>query len=223
MTDPIDLHITSEGGVEQADLYKLHAATPTGEIKWRADRATYAHKESCPGRGCTQTRNSEAHVQLAYVDARYVMQRLDDDISPPFWQRQHSIGADGRISCSIGILVKGIGWVWKSDGAGETDIEGEKGAFSDAFKRAAVSWGIARDLYSIDKSSAPPRPVAAAPLPTPAQAATGNIAEGAEAIICPFHGRELRNGRYGPYCTGQGGNGPLNDKGYCKWKPAQAA
>tara|TARA_R110000851_G_scaffold284617_1_gene438177 strand:- start:1290 stop:1529 length:240 start_codon:yes stop_codon:yes gene_type:complete len=38
-------------------------------------------------------------------------------------------------------------WVWKSDGAGETSIEGEKGGFSDAFKRAAVHFGYARELY----------------------------------------------------------------------------
>ena len=38
-------------------------------------------------------------------------------------------------------------WIWKSDGAGETSIEGEKGGFSDAFKRAGVHFGYARELY----------------------------------------------------------------------------
>ena len=41
-------------------------------------------------------------------------------------------------------------WVWKSDGAGATDFEGAKGAFSDSFKRAAVHWGIGRYLYDLD-------------------------------------------------------------------------
>ena len=29
----------------------------------------------------------------------------------------------------------------------ETQVEGEKGRYSDAFKRAAVLWGVARYLY----------------------------------------------------------------------------
>jgi hypothetical protein len=37
----------------------------------------------------------------------------------------------------------------KADGAGDTDVEPEKGALSDAFKRAAVRWGIGRYLYGI--------------------------------------------------------------------------
>ena len=41
------------------------------------------------------------------------------------------------------------GWVWKANGAGETDYEGTKGQFSDAFKRAAVMWGIGRYLYAL--------------------------------------------------------------------------
>jgi hypothetical protein len=40
--------------------------------------------------------------------------------------------------------------VWKSDGAGDSDVEAEKGAVSDAFKRAAVKWGVGRYLYDLD-------------------------------------------------------------------------
>lgn len=119
-------------GISPEQLSSLSAPTDPAEIKTR------------PGRG-----NSGP---LSYVDARYVMERLDA-IGPGNWQRRHSLGSDGKVSCDIGILIDGE-WVWKGDGAGETDIEGEKGAFSDAFKRAAVNWGIGRDLYG-------PRPVAA--------------------------------------------------------------
>jgi hypothetical protein len=41
-------------------------------------------------------------------------------------------------------------WVWKANGAGNSDVEAEKGACSDAFKRAAVLWGIGRYLYDLD-------------------------------------------------------------------------
>ena len=39
--------------------------------------------------------------------------------------------------------------MWKADGAGQTDMEAEKGALSDALKRAAVRWGIGRYLYDL--------------------------------------------------------------------------
>jgi hypothetical protein len=73
------------------------------------------------------------------------MDRLDSAVGPENWQtRFHDVA--GKSCCEIGVRI-GDDWVWKSDGAGETSIEGEKGSFSDAFKRAAVHWGIARDLY----------------------------------------------------------------------------
>lgn len=40
-------------------------------------------------------------------------------------------------------------WVTKADGAGDSDVEAEKGAISDALKRAAVKWGIGRYLYDL--------------------------------------------------------------------------
>jgi len=43
-----------------------------------------------------------------------------------------------------------VEWIWKADGAGDTDVEAEKGAISDAFKRAAVKWGVGRYLYDLD-------------------------------------------------------------------------
>ena len=119
-------------GVSPLDItMRLHKATPPDEIKYR---------QGPGGR------------QLAYIDARYVMDVLDEAVGPDNWQTQHRM--DGaKVSCSIGIRIDGQ-WIWKSDGAGETDIEGEKGSFSDALKRAAVSWGIARDLYSLGQQPA---------------------------------------------------------------------
>jgi hypothetical protein len=38
-------------------------------------------------------------------------------------------------------------WIGKSDGAGDSAIEGAKGGISDALKRAGVRWGIGRYLY----------------------------------------------------------------------------
>lgn len=86
-------------------------------------------------------------MALAYLDARDVMDRLDLVCGPAGWQCRYS-HANGKTVCDIGIKC-GDEWVWKADGAGDSDIEAEKGALSDAFKRAAVRWGIGRYLYSL--------------------------------------------------------------------------
>ena len=85
---------------------------------------------------------------LAYIDARHVMDRLDAVCGPNGWQSEHW-HAEGKTGCRIGIKVDDE-WVWKSDGAGDTNVEADKGAFSDALKRAAVNWGVGRYLYALD-------------------------------------------------------------------------
>ena len=82
---------------------------------------------------------------LSYITARALMERLDRDVGSQNWQtRYHEVA--GKVCCELGIKIDGE-WVWKSDGAGETSIESEKGGFSDAFKRAGVHHGYARELY----------------------------------------------------------------------------
>ena len=79
---------------------------------------------------------------LAYVDARDVMDRLDQ-VCGGAWQ-DHYQEVCGRVVCCISIHNQ-----TRSDGAGDTQVEAEKGGLSDAFKRAAVKWGIARYLYQL--------------------------------------------------------------------------
>lgn len=81
---------------------------------------------------------------LVYIDARDVMDRLDE-VCGLNWQDDYK-EVNGRIICTI--TIDGIS---KSDGAGDTNIEGDKGGISDAFKRAAVKWGIGRYLYDAGK------------------------------------------------------------------------
>lgn len=85
-------------------------------------------------------------MALAYVDARDVMERLDRVAGPDNWMDfYHHAGSS--IICELRIREPGGEWISKSDGAGETDVEGSKGAISAAFKRAAVKFGIGRYLY----------------------------------------------------------------------------
>jgi len=87
-------------------------------------------------------------MALAYIDARAVMERLDTVCGPDGWQNNNVFGPGGTVVCNLGIRM-GDTWIWKADGAGATDVEGEKGAISDALKRAAVRFGVGRYLYEL--------------------------------------------------------------------------
>jgi hypothetical protein len=95
-------------------------------------------------------------LALAYIDARDVMNRLDEVVGPENWQDRYEVHGSKTIcylSLNVGYLRGSLNpseWVTKADAAGDSDVEAEKGAISDAFKRAAVKWGIGRYLYDLD-------------------------------------------------------------------------
>lgn len=202
-------------GVSPVDVLRLAAATPADQIR---------HKPGPHSKYCEKP-CQVAHKPLDYVDARYVMRFLDDVVGPENWQSRHTMEGD-KVQCSIGIRIDGR-WVWKSDGAGETDIEGEKGSFSDALKRAAVSWGIARDLYPEPTQSVAPSRARSAdegrgspPRPSPAPDVFGNE--------CPDHhqpwtlkpaGVSKRTGK--AYAAFYACDGKTNGA-YCSRKPSEA-
>lgn len=95
-----------------------------------------------------RTKDKTKGIALAYIDARDVMSRLDDVVGPQNWQAEYPWSDNKRIVCRIGIRIESE-WIWKANGAGDTDVEADKGAFSDAFKRAAVLWGIGKYLYAL--------------------------------------------------------------------------
>jgi hypothetical protein len=111
---------------------KLAAPFSAERVSWRVGSTTADKKRG---------------MALAYIDARDVMERLDAVCGPAGWQCDYP-HATSKTVCRIGIKV-GDEWIWKADGAGDTDVEAEKGALSDAFKRAAVRWAIGRYLYDI--------------------------------------------------------------------------
>lgn len=99
--------------------------------------------------GSTAKRGDEPIARaMAYIDARTVMDRLDQVLGPEGWSCTYTIGEKGLMVCNMGIRVNGE-WIYKADGAGPSDFEAEKGACSGAFKRAAVRWGIGRYLYDL--------------------------------------------------------------------------
>lgn len=95
---------------------------------------------------------------LAYIDARDCEDRLDE-VAGINWSTRHEIhvlteaGKDQILCvCHISLLLETpMGWMWvsRSNGSGQTDYEGRKGAMSKAFVRAASAWGVGRFLYAI--------------------------------------------------------------------------
>ena len=112
--------------------HQLERPFPANKIHWRVGAT---NKDKTKG------------IALAYIDARDVMRRLDDVMSGA-WQNRYPLADNGLLICEIGLLL-GDEWVWRANGAGDTQVEAEKGKASDAFKRAAVMWGIGRYLYSL--------------------------------------------------------------------------
>lgn len=103
---------------------------PPQEIEWRV--------------GSTNSDKTKG-LALAYLTARHVMDRLDTVCGPENWQDRYEFHGS-RTVCYLSLRIGGE-WITKADGAGDSDVEAEKGAISDALKRAAVKWGIGRYLY----------------------------------------------------------------------------
>lgn len=96
--------------------------------------------------GATNADKSKA-LALAYITSRAVMNRLDEVVGPTNWRDEYRPGPDGGVICGLSLRLEGE-WITKWDGAENTNFEAIKGGLSDAFKRAAVKWGIGRYLYN---------------------------------------------------------------------------
>ena len=123
------------------NLGDLKKPFPPDRISWRV--------------GST-TQDKKSGMALAYIDARDVMSRLDE-VAGLLWQCEYIPMPNGTCCCRIGLKI-GEEWIWRSNGAiNLTDSDKadqkemtEKGSYSDAFKRAAVLWGVGQYLYDIE-------------------------------------------------------------------------
>lgn len=120
---------------------ELRKPFPASEVKWRAQQIRKKFKKD------EKEKDKYEAIMLAYIDARAVMDRLDEAVGVNNWQSTFTETDKGRVLCSLSIKF-GDEWVTKTDGAGDTGTEGEKGAISDALKRAAVNFGINRAMYN---------------------------------------------------------------------------
>lgn len=84
---------------------------------------------------------------LLYLDARDVMDRLDEVVGINNWMTEYT-DIENRCVCKLSVRYDNdFDWVLKSDLGTQSTFEGDKGMYSDALKRAAVQHGIGRYLY----------------------------------------------------------------------------
>jgi len=112
-------------------MFELSKPFDKKDIQWRVQRLT---------------KDGTAGLALAYINVRQVQDRLNEVMGTD-WQTKHEVFGAKTI-CSLGLKLDEE-WVWRSDGAGDTQFEADKGAISDSLKRAAVSFGIGRHLYDL--------------------------------------------------------------------------
>lgn len=91
-------------------------------------------------------------LALAYVDARTIMDRLDEVMGVAGWQDSYEFLPNGSCLCKLSLRINGE-WLAKMDIGGPSDQsddgDKDKAAVSDALKRTAVKWGISRFLYRL--------------------------------------------------------------------------
>lgn len=134
-------------------LDSLHAQLakpfPSKSIAWRV--------------GSTNTEKTRG-TALPYMTPRAIQDRLDEAVGPGGWEAKYRVVETEVASrkmaamfCAISLYLDGK-WVTKED-AVEISANGESGrghidpvktAVSDAFKRAAVLWGLGRYLYEFE-------------------------------------------------------------------------
>ena len=94
------------------------------------------------------TINEKGLSLLLYKDARADMKILDETFGIFGWKRTHQ-SIDGNLYCTVEIWDnEKKSWISKQDVGTVSYTEKEKGQASDSFKRACVSVGIGRELYS---------------------------------------------------------------------------
>jgi hypothetical protein len=88
---------------------------------------------------------------VPYINARTVMERFDEAFGPLNWQveyREFTVGSERGVLAAIKVRDPETGeWITKADGAEPSQTEPFKGGLSGALKRAAVPWGIGRELH----------------------------------------------------------------------------
>ncbi len=159
---------------------------------------------------------SQAGRQLHYVTARTVMNRLDEVLGPENWWDDF-VPLEHSVICRLTIRLPDGSVLTKCDAGGYAGMadpgDDDKSGFADAFKRAAVKFGVGRYLYRdgiprfarealrgraevepatpVGESPAAPAPQAAASAPPPPPSVNPSPRNGEDGPSVPRTGRAL--------------------------------
>jgi hypothetical protein len=96
-----------------------------------------------------KTIKGDKALALPYISAADVQNRLDKSVGIAGWRDDYDVLPCGAVVCTLSQLV-GDAWIAKQDVGSPSEQPDEhdrvKAAFSDALKRAAAKWGVARYL-----------------------------------------------------------------------------
>src|SRR5437899_8999336 len=129
--------------IEKTDVWaRLSAPVPSAAISWRQD-------------GKVTARDGKYFARfVAYIEANTVRERLDS-VVPGEWDLTLELlptlaGQDenGEQTCSFKARLQILGVIREDLGTGRD----YKSAATDAFKRAAVRFGIAHELYGFEQN-----------------------------------------------------------------------
>jgi hypothetical protein len=128
--------------IEKTDVWaRLSAPVPSGVISWRQD-------------GKVTARDGRYFARfVAYIEANTVRERLDS-VVPGEWDLTLDLmpavtGDEGEgAQCSFKARLQILGVIREDIGTGRD----YKSASTDAFKRAAVRFGIAHELYAYEQN-----------------------------------------------------------------------
>ena len=118
---------------------------PPGEVQWRIEALS---------------KDKRRALVVPYVDARTVLDRLDEALGAEGWQDSYEVlsseSGNYAVKCRLSLVKphSGPASAGTQLEVSKEDVgEGEslKAAFSDALKRAAVKFGVGRYLYRLDK------------------------------------------------------------------------
>ena len=133
---------------------------------------------------------SHSGRQLHYITARTVMNRLDSVLGPENWWDEYA-PSENSVLCRLTIRLPDGSTLTKADAGGYAGMadqgDDDKSGFSDAFKRAAVKFGVARYLYRdgvptfVQERAPAAEPAAVAPEPAAPASATATVALAADS------------------------------------------
>ncbi len=170
-----------------------------------------------------KTRN-QAGRQLSYITARTAMNRFDNVVGPENWWDEY-IPCENSVICKLTIRLADGSTLTKCDAGGYAGMadqgDDDKSGYSDAFKRAAVKFGVGRYLYrdGVPRFLSERGEVLPAASPAPPQEA-----KRPPSRTTPSRPREPEQRRPEPRQQQSGGqqNGPRTGKALFDWSKDQS-